>query len=273
MYGVLAAVLGAAAVAGFTLLSVVLNLIHNGLPVFIFIFPLVILGVMLVAPFSFGFASAWAIKKGCVAAECRSPFLAGSMAFLMASTGAGLFWMVAEAFAGPGKSFGNDVLVPFVGQMLASAITFDWGSLPEPVDVPSWIVFTIVGVAGGFGLLLAVSASYDVIRNTPYCEQCERYYVAEQIWTTTHKRDHDAVRALESMDEGALLILPESLIFKDHLRLDLWRCRCLGDGYADLVKVTFTPSGGEELPTSNEDRVYSRFLTGEQAKLVNSQRA
>jgi hypothetical protein len=270
-FGALGLAAGTAAGLGCTGLAVLLNLIHNVLPVFIFIFPLAVLGVLAVGPMVYGIVTGAVISRGAVIAESRNPGLAGGLGILFAGAGVALFFVAADAIAGPQKHFVSDILFPFVRYMVGAAFSFKWAAEPQPVKVPSLVIYGVLGLSTLAGLAIAFQAPYERIRSTPYCESCRRYLTSRPLWTTSPMRAVEAAQALEQLDANALYRLPDAGGFKNTLRLDLWKCECGKSWYADLVSVNHVPARGDgERPDTEETRVYSRSLTPEQAELVRT---
>ncbi len=76
--------------------AVAVNVVHNLLPAFFFVLPLVIVGLMLIAPGVVGMTVGENVSKGVLGSKCRVPGQAGFIAFLSTVGGLVLFVMIAR---------------------------------------------------------------------------------------------------------------------------------------------------------------------------------
>ncbi len=75
--------------------AIVVNIIHNLLPFFFFLLPLVIVGLMLIAPGVVGMAVGENVSKGVLDSKCRVPAQPGFIALLSTVGGLILFLLIA----------------------------------------------------------------------------------------------------------------------------------------------------------------------------------
>lgn len=144
--------------AGLLALALAINIIHNLLPVFIFVLPLIIVGLMLAAPFVVGMTVGSYIGDVVTSAGCRRPGQAGGIALLSSVIGLMAFLVVAQLVTSPGESFMFDWLLWFVRIMVGGSLTFTWLVAPEPLST-SWevIILALLGGSAALGILSSYS--------------------------------------------------------------------------------------------------------------------
>jgi len=182
-------------------LAVGLNLIHNLLPVFIFVMPVLIVGIMLAAPLVAGMTVGSNVGSVVAQARCRLPAQAGGIALIGALGGLVLFLTVAQLATSPGESFLFDWLLWFVRLMVGGSLGFTW--LAEPVPLPAvWegVILVLLGLSTFLGLVMAYRTAAEVVRSVPFCERCQKVLTPKHLWSVSPAQGERTMRTLHSLD-------------------------------------------------------------------------
>ncbi len=250
-------------------LAVGLNLIHNLLPVFIFVMPVLIVGIMLAAPFVAGMTVGSNVGSVVAQARCRLPAQAGGIALIGALGGLVLFLTVAQLATSPGESFLFDWLLWFVRLMVGGSLGFTW--LAEPVSLPAaWegVILVLLGLSTFLGLVMAYRTAAEVVRSVPFCERCQKVLTPKHLWSVSPAQGERTMRALHSLDFEKISKIPRCTSFDNFVSVDLWACSCDSTGFLELVGCGVEPaSGRDDEPTTQDPvRIFARTLTPEQVQ-------
>ena len=262
-HAVLGAVFGILAMAGLVVGSIILNVIHNILPVFIFLLPIVILGMVALAPAMVGMMVGNQVASVALDAKSRNPGHVGRVSCLTAVAGLAIIPVVGGIWALGGESFFDDLLLPFVRLMVGGSISFEWAEEPEPVNVPAWIIYGALGLSGLGGLAISYIKPSEAISWTPFCESCEKYKEIENLWKIPPSRAEVAARALEARDSVALGSIPYCTSrFKNRVCVELWACPCGDDTILELIyRSTIVPDDPEDKEEERDPvRLYSKSI-------------
>jgi hypothetical protein len=186
--------------AGLLALALVTNIIHNLLPVFIFVLPLIIVGFMLAAPFVVGMTVENYVGDAISSAGCRRPGQAGAIAVLCSMIGLIVFLVVAQLVTDPGESFMFDWLLWFVRMMVGGSLTFTWLAEPELLST-SWevIILALLGGSAALGVFSSYHTAANVVLSVPFCEQCKKNLIPENLWNVSPVQAERTIRAFQSM--------------------------------------------------------------------------
>lgn len=143
--------------------AIVVNVIHNLLPVFVFIMPLIVLGFLVFSPLVYGMGVGTGVGYTAVLMRSRSGATAASIAVLSSVVGLASLPLLASWSAPPGTAFFNDTLMPFVCMMVGASLNFTWLAEPKPIEVAPWIVYAALGVSAGLGVLLAAGRALEIV--------------------------------------------------------------------------------------------------------------
>ncbi len=251
--------------------AVVVNVIHNLLPVFFFVLPLVIVGLMLLAPYAVGAAVGEHVAKGTLAAKCRMPLQAGLIAILWTVGGLFLFVFLAQSAMAPGESFLFDRVGWFVRMMVGGSISFNWLEEPEAIGTTfEGIIFALLGISVLAGAAMAYYTATNTVRSVPFCELCKKPMEPVSLWSISPSQSHRAILAFRSMHYKEINEIPCCRMFDNFVSVDLWTCTCNSKSYLELV------GHGVELPEEEDDeptvqapvRIFSRPLTPEQTSKI-----
>jgi hypothetical protein len=144
--------------------AILLNVIHNLLPVFVFVLPLIIVGFLAFTPAVYGMGVGAGVGYTALLVRHRHGTSATLIAMFWAVAGMALFPLFAEWGSPAGVSFFSDVFLPFVRLMVGASLHFEWMVEPKPMDVPSWIVYTVLGLFAVLGVLVAGGRADDMVR-------------------------------------------------------------------------------------------------------------
>lgn len=145
--------------------AILLNVIHNLLPVFIFVLPLIIVGFLAFTPAVYGLGVGAGVGYTAMLVRHRHGTSVTLIAMFWAVAGMALFPLFAGWGSPAGVSFFPDILLPFVRRMVGASLHFDWMVPPKPMDVPSWIVYTVLGLFAVLGVLVAGGRADDMVRD------------------------------------------------------------------------------------------------------------
>ena len=252
-------------------LALVVNVIHNLLPVFIFVLPLVIVGLMLAAPFLVGMTVGNYVGEGINSAGCRRPSQAGGIAVLSSVIGLIGFLVVAQWVTSPGESFMFDWLLWFVRIMVGGSLSFTWLVEPEPLSA-SWevIILALLGGSAAMGVFSSDHTAADVVLSVPYCEHCQKTLTPQNLWSVSPAQAEATARAFQSLKYDQLQQIPRCSGFANFVSVDLWTCTCDSRGILELVGQGVQPATDDDEEDTPQDpvRIFSRPLNPEQmAKL------
>ena len=265
LYGLFGMVAGLAAGAGCAAGAALLNVVHNLLPVFIFVLPLLIIAFLALAPAVVGLTVGSVMAGGIKAARCRQPAMAGLVAGTCTLGALGLFLLIARLFTPPDESFFTDQLLPFVRLMIGGCVNFTWLEQPEPLNVPAWMIYGILGLSAGLGVLAAYGAADEKVRSMPFCEHCGHYLGTDTLWSIPSIQGVPTIEAFDLMDVEALLQIPRCNHFRNRIDVDLWSCSCRSEHFLELVAHAIEPGkNGDEDKPSDPVRIYSRPLSAEE---------
>ncbi|GIW80132.1 MAG: hypothetical protein KatS3mg105_1939 [Gemmatales bacterium] len=230
--GIAAGYFGAAACAG---AAYVVDLIHRHLPIYFFMVPLVVIGLLAVGPATYGFVVGSVTAMGAVAARHRDPASAGATGLAAALVGFGLFFPIASLATPVGQSFFPDILFPFVRTIIGGCFTFGWGAQPKPIHVPAWLIYAVLSGSLLLGLLVAYGIPDEKVRTTPFCEQCQSYLSMECLWEAPPGEHHHLCRALRLQDFAEMARIPFCTGFTHRLAVELWQCECSRTALAEIT--------------------------------------
>lgn len=155
VFGPMAAALGYVAAAACAGGAILINIVHNLSPVFVFAMPIVIVFFMAITPAVYGLGVGAVVGEGAALIRHRHAASAGLVALFWTVAGLVAFPFAAEMWAPPGKSFFDDQLLPFVHLMIGGCINFTWLEKPEPVEISSKIIYGLLGASALLGVMCA----------------------------------------------------------------------------------------------------------------------
>ena len=251
--------------------AVVVNIIHNLLPFFFFLLPLVIVGLMLIVPGVVGMAVGENVSKGVLGSKCRVPAQAGFIALLSTVGGLVLFVMIAQSFTTPGESFLYDKLLWFVRLMVGGSVSFDWLAEPEAIgSTYEGIIFVLLGISALVGTGLAYHTASETVRSVPFCELCGKHMEPVSMFSIPPVQGPRAVQAFQSMNPSQISEIPHYRMFNNFISVDVWSCTCDSKSILELVGHGVEPpeEDGDEPTIQDPVRIYSRPLTPEQRSQI-----
>ena len=240
-----------------------LNALHNAIPYFIFLVPMVILGLLAISPAVFGWVTCLIVSKSVQDAKCRSPAVMGFVAFLWACGGIAFLTVAAQFSMPDGQYFLEDMVVPFVREMAADSLNFHYVENPDPVNLPSWAIYSILTGSALLGLFFAYGVAARKMCELPFCEKCERYMTKNTLWAVSPVHALKAVAAFLSLDYKGILELPYCDFRDNRIDVEVWECHCRSGYILELTgRATIPSPDGEEAPQKREPvRIFSRSLT------------
>ena len=247
--------------------AVVVNIIHNLLPVFIFVLHLIIVGLMLIAPGVVGMAVGDNVSKGVLGSKCRVPAQAGFIALLSTVGGLVLFVMIAQSFTTPGESFLYDKLLWFVRLIVGGSVSFDWLAEPEAIgSAYEGIIFVLLGISALVGAGLGYHTASETVRSVPFCERCGKHMEPESLWCLPPVQGPRAVQAFQSLNYKEIAQLPHCSMFDNFISVEVWSCTCDSKSILELVGHGVEPpeEDGDEPTIQAPVRIFSRPLSPEQ---------
>ena len=269
LYGAIGSVAGVAAAGGVAGSAALLNLVHNLLPVFIFVMPLLILALLAVSPGVLGLIAGSVVKRGVIQARCRSSGMAGFTALLWTACGLLLCLAAGDLTTPVGESFLADRLLPFMRLMVGGSINFTWLQEPEPVNVPAWMIYSTLGASAVLGNLAAYGIADDAVRATPFCERCAKHLKMSTLKRISTVHTDDAVRAYRSLDDRTIREVPScSRGFKNWVSVEAWSCSCRSAHFLELLGNAITEDRDGKQTKTNPVRIFSRTLTNEQVEIL-----
>lgn len=250
---------GAACVGG----ALGLNALHNAIPYFIFLVPMVILGLLAISPAVFAWVICLIVSKSVQDAKCRSPAVVGFVAFLWACGGIAFLTVAAQFSMPDGQYFLEDMVVPFVREMAADSLNFKYVEDRDPVNMPSWVIYSILTGSALLGLFFAYGVAVRKVCESPFCERCERYMTKNTLWAVSPIHALKAVAAFLSLDYKGIQELPYCDFRDNRIDVEVWGCHCRAGYILELTgHATITCPDGEEAPQKREPvRIFSRSLT------------
>ena len=247
--------------------AVVVNIIHNLLPVFIFVLLLVIVGLMLLAPVAVGMAVGENVSKGVLDSKCRVPGQAGIIAFLSTVGGLMLFVLIAQGLMTPGESFLFDKMIWFIRLMVGGSVSFDWLAEPEAIgSTYEGIIFFLLGLSALVGAGLAYHTASETVRSVPFCELCGKHMDPVSLWNISPLKIQQAINAFQSMNYNEIGQIPQCRMFDNFISVDVWSCTCDSKSILELVGHGVEPpeEDGDDPTVQDPVRIFSRPLTPEQ---------
>ena len=253
--------------------AVVVNIIHNLLPVFFFVLPLVIVGLMLIAPGVVGMAVGDNVSKGVLGSKCRVPAQAGFIALLSTVGGLVLFVMIAQSFTTPGESFLYDKLLWFVRLMVGGSVSFDWLAEPEAIgSAYEGIIFVLLGLSAVVGAGIGYHTASETVRSVPFCERCGKHLEPEALWCLPPVQGPRAVQAFQSLNYKEIAQLPTCSMFENFISVEVWSCTCDSKSILELVGHGVEPpeEDGDEPTIQAPVRIFSRPLSPDQLSQIKA---
>ena len=253
--------------------AIVVNIIHNLLPVFIFVFPLIIVGLMLLAPAAVGMAAGENVSKGVLESKCRVPGQAGFIALLSTVGGLVLFVIIAQSFTTPGESFLFDKLIWFIRLMVGGSVSFDWLAEPEAIgSTYEGIIFVLLGLSALVGAGIGYHTASETVRSVPFCELCGKHMEPESLWLLPPVQGPRAVQAFQSLNYKEIAQLPHCSMFDNFISVEVWSCTCDSKSILELVGHGVEPpeEDGDEPTIQDFVRIFSRPLTPEQLSKIKA---
>ena len=251
--------------------ALVVNVIHNVLPVYFFVLPLVIAGLMLLAPYAIGTGVGKHVAKGAVAAKCRMPLQAGAIAFLWTVGGLALFLFLGQSVMAPGESFLFDRVGLFVRMMVGGSLSFTWLEEPEAIGTTyEGIIFALLGISLLAGAIMAYHTASNMVRSVPFCEGCKKPMEPVSLYSISPSQSHRAILAFRSLHYKEINEIPCCRMFDNYVSVDLWSCTCDSKAILELVGhgVELSEEDGDEPTVQAPVRIFSRPLTPEQAAQI-----
>ena len=253
--------------------AVVVNIIHNLLPVFFFVLPLVIVGLILLAPAAVGMAVGENVSKGVLDSKCRVPGQAGIIAFLSTVGGLMLFVLIAQGLTAPGESFLFDKMIWFIRLMVGGSVSFDWLAEPEAIgSTYEGIIFFLLGLSALVGAGLAYHTASETVRSVPFCELCGKHMDPVSLWNISPLKIQQAINAFESMNYNEIGQIPQCRMFDNFISVDVWSCTCDSKSILELVGHGVEPpeEDGDDPTVQDPVRIFSRPLTPEQLSQIKA---
>ncbi len=253
--------------------ALVVNVIHNLLPHYFFVLPVIIFGLMLLAPFAVGMGVGEHVAKGAVAAKCRMPLQAGMIAFLWTIGGLALFVFLGQSVMPPGESFLIDRIGWFVRMMIGGSLSSGWMEEPEPIGTTyETIIFVMLGLSVLAGAFVASHTASNSVRSVPFCESCNKPMDPVSLWSISPSHSHRAIQAFRSMHLKEINEIPCCRMFDNYVSVDLWSCTCDSKSILELVGhgVELPEEDGDEPTVQDPVRIFSRPLTPEQTSQIRA---
>ena len=247
--------------------AVAVNIVHNLLPVFFFVLPLVIVGLMLIAPAFVGMAVGDNVSKGVLGSKCRVPGQAGFIAFLSTVGGLMLFVVIAQGLTTPGESFLYDKMIWFIRLMVGGSVSFDWLAEPEAIgSVYEGIILILLGLSALVGAGLGYHTASETVRSVPFCEACGKHMEPVPLWSVSPLKAQQAINAFQSMNYNEIAHIPQCRMFDNFVSVDVWSCTCDSKSILELVGHGVEPpeEEGDDPTVQDPVRIFSRPLTPEQ---------
>ena len=253
--------------------AVVVNIIHNLLPVFIFVLPLLIVGLMLIAPGVVGMSVGDNVAKGIVGSKCRVPGQAGFIALLSTVGGLVLFVVIAQSFTTPGESFLYDKLLWFVRLMVGGSVSFQWLAEPEPIgSAYEGIIFFLLGLSAVVGAGWGYHTASETVRSVPFCERCGKHMEPDALWCLPPVQGPRAVQAFQALNYKEIAQLPHCSMFDNFISVEVWSCICDSPSILELVGHGVKPpeEEGDEATIQAPVLIFSRPLRPEELSQIKA---
>ncbi len=247
------------------------NIVHNLLPVFFFVLPLVIVGLMLIAPAFVGIGVGDNVSKGVLGSKCRVPGQAGFIAFLSTVGGLMLFVLIAQSLTAPGESFVYDKMIWFIRLMVGGSVSFDWLAEPEAIgSAYEGIILVLLGLSALVGAGLGYHTASETVRSVPFCEACGKHLEPVSLWSISPLKAQQAINAFQSMNYNEIAHIPQCRMFDNFVSVDVWSCTCDSKSILELVGHGVEPpeEDGDEPTVQDPVRLFSRPLTPEQLSQI-----
>ena len=145
--------------------AILVNVLHNLSPKFVFVMPLIVVAFMALTPAMFGVGVGSAVGYMAHLLNFRNIGSAFLVGLFWGVTGLACFPWLADLGTPPGTEFFDDILMPFVELMVGASLNFEWLAEPKPAQVPPWIVRSVFWGSGILGVLVACGNSVDIVED------------------------------------------------------------------------------------------------------------
>ncbi len=243
-----------------------INYIHNLLPVYICIVPLVIIIVLAAVPAVVGFVCGAIMIAGIKPSQCRNGAVAGAIAFPCAVASILLLLLVSSFL------FENG-FVGFVRLMAGGIANRTWGNEYEPINVPAWLIYGIGGLSALLGFIGAAAGVSEEVKGLPYCETCQTYHTKQNLQKISSNHGQAMMEILERFEFNRMTTIPPcDPLQENRIEIDLWSCECGEEHYLELFNFWMHPAKDEKSQPSKGGprRVFSIALDNDQARYVKS---
>lgn len=261
MFGALA--IGVGVTAGLASAAVVggIDYVHQLLPVYIFVVPILLLLLMAATPAVMGIAVGAVVSKGVTSAHCRSAGLVTLIALPATVASLGLLHSGADAIV-------PDGVLRFIRVVIAGCVNFEWGVRPEPASVPGWVIYLVLGVSALIGVGIAWRSVAGAVRSSPYCEDCGRYMDHRTLWQVPPPHAQALLSAFRQMDLATAAGVVRCEDFDNHVSVELHTCPCGTDAFVELIGHTKEPPThpSEEPSEKASVRLFSASLSAGKAE-------
>jgi len=147
--------------------AILINVLHNLLPKFVFVMPMIIIAFMAATPAVFGIGVGMGVGYTAQLLKFRNVGAAFMVSLFWGIAGLACFPWLAELGTPKGTEFFGDILMPYVELMVGASLNFEWLAKPEPVDVEPWIVRSVIWGSGILGVLIACGKSVEIVEDRP----------------------------------------------------------------------------------------------------------
>ncbi|MGF1580352.1 MAG: hypothetical protein ACFCD0_13400 [Gemmataceae bacterium] len=256
-YGLFSLVVGALVGLLIGLVAAGINWVHSYLPFFLFVIPILVLIILAVNPIFVGMVTGGILQGGITPAKCRSPVVAGLVGFFTSVSALLLLWVCVELLTSRG-------LIAFVRLQVGGAFHFEFGPDFEPINVPAWVIYSILGITGLIGVIGATDSVKKSVQNVPYCEDCMMYMERRVLWSVSPKEYQEVRDALDAQDWDTAFQFAPWRRASYCVQLVLWLCDC------DLEKYLEMYGRGQDQNEAIKDdiRVFSMIVTEEETEML-----
>ena len=105
--------------------------------------------------------------------------------------------------------------------MTAYSLTFKHIEEPDPINVPTWLVYGVLGTSAVVGVICALGYAAAKVEDMPFCERRSDFMMRRALWRIAPPYVREDIEAFTRLDPRAIAAVPSCSFSRNYAPIDL----------------------------------------------------